>query len=432
MRIAFIVEKFPVLSETFILSQITGLIKRGHQVHIYSHYCNDQKKVHEDVHKFHLLQYTYYSPRFPKDYFRRFIKALGLILIYFPQAPIKILSALNVFKYGKYAASLKLLYSIIPFLKSAPYDIIHAQFGMHGIEGMMYREIGVLQGKLITSFRGYDISWYLKEEGNHVYDQLFVKGDLFFANCHFFRDRVVRLGCDRYKIIVHGSGVDPDQFRFRRRYFTNKVCITTVGRLIEKKGIEYGIRAVKQVLDIYPHVEYKIIGDGYLKEYLQDLIDDLNIASKVKLLGWRNRTEIVDILDRSHIFIAPSVTAANGNQDAPVNTLKEAMLMGLPVIGTYHGGIPELIEDGVSGFLVPTRDSDAIAQKIIYLIEHPEIWEKIGKNGCSYVKATYDIDKLNDQLVEIYRQLIEKELPVSKLISPTLERTAKNIVRIGK
>lgn len=69
-------------------------------------------------------------------------------------------------------------------------------------------------------------------------------------------------------------------------------------------------------------------------------------------------------MDQSHIFIAPCVTSQDGNQDAPVNTLKEAMAMGLPVIATHHGGIPELVEDGVSGYLVPERDSQAIANKL--------------------------------------------------------------------
>ena len=425
MRIAFIVEKFPVLSETFILSQITGLIQRGHKVHIYSHYLNYEEKIHKDIYKWNLIDCVYHPPSFPDNYFLRWIKALGLILIYFPQAPVKILSALNIFKYGKFALSLRLLYFIIPFLNSSPYDVIHAQFGMHGIEGMVYRDIGVLQGKLITSFRGYDISWYLKQHGNHVYNQLFMKGDFFLTNCQFFQDRAIKIGCDRTKIRVHGSGINCDKFRFARRYLENKVCIVTVGRLIEKKGIEYSIRGFKKVLDLhtYSHIdiEYNIIGDGYLKEYLQDLINQLGIDSKVKLLGWRNQTEIIDILDKSHIFIAPSVTAANGNQDAPVNTLKEAMLMGLPVIGTNHGGIPELIEDGISGFLVPTRDSHAIAQKIVYLIEHPEIWETMGKAGCSYVKANYDINKLNDELVEIYHQVIREEFSPMSILTGGVE-----------
>ena len=130
----------------------------------------------------------------------------------------------------------------------------------------------------------------------------------------------------------------------------------------------------------------------------------------VHLKGWRNQKEIISILNETHIFVAPSVTASDGNQDAPVNTLKEAMAMGLPVIGTLHGGIPELVEDNVSGFLVPERDETAIAQKLIYLIEHPEIWQQMGLSGRKKVETHYDTDKLNSELVELYQQISSNNL----------------------
>lgn len=96
----------------------------------------------------------------------------------------------------------------------------------------------------------------------------------------------------------------------------------------------------------------------------------------------------------------------DGNQDAPVNTLKEAMAMGMPVIGTLHGGIPELIEDGVSGFLVPERDVEKLAEKLLWLIEHPLNWVSMGKAGRAYVEKHYDTNQLNDRLVEIYHQIL--------------------------
>lgn len=176
--------------------------------------------------------------------------------------------------------------------------------------------------------------------------------------------------------------------------------------MVEKKGIEYAIRAVAKVLKTYPNLEYNIIGDGELKTHLQQVITELDAAEKIKLLGWKNQQEIIQIIDNTHIFIAPSVTAKDGNQDAPVNTLKEAMAMGLPVIATRHGGISELVQDGVSGLLVPERDADAIADKLAYLLEHPELWEQMGKAGRAYVEKHYDTERLNDELVKIYQQVI--------------------------
>jgi colanic acid/amylovoran biosynthesis glycosyltransferase len=90
------------------------------------------------------------------------------------------------------------------------------------------------------------------------------------------------------------------------------------------------------------------------------------------------------------------------------------MAMGLPVISTAHGGIPELVEDGISGFLVSERDTDAIAAKINYLIEHPALWSEMGRAGRARVEAKYDTNKLNDELVEIYQQQLMQIKGVDK------------------
>lgn len=416
MKIAFIVGYFPLLSETFVVNQIIGLIARGHEVDIYGTEPIRTDKLHPYVENYHLLARTHYQEYLPQNYFWRLLTALKLIMTNFHKAPLVILRSLNIFRYGRAAASLKLLYAAIPLLKSKEYDIIHCQFGTHGITGMRLREIGAIKGKLITSFRGYDISSFVQVHGEHVYNQLFAKGDYFLANCEYFHKKAIELGCDAQKIVVHTSGVDCDRFPFKERHrpHHSQIRIVTTGRLVEKKGIEYGIRAVAKLAKRYPNIEYKIIGDGELKEHFQQLIEKLQITEKVKLLSWKNQPEIIEILDNSDIFMAPSVTASDGNQDAPVNTLKEAMLMGLPVIGTHHGGIPELVKDGISGFLVPERDAEAIADKITYLIEHPEIWLQMGKAGRAHVEAHYDINKLSDELVEIYQQVMFNNLQLQE------------------
>jgi colanic acid/amylovoran biosynthesis glycosyltransferase len=419
MKIAFIVGSFPVLSETFIVNQIIGLIERGHEVDIYgTDNCNlnNNAKVHPDVEKYHLLQFTHNEPGFPENYLWRLIKAVGLIITNIHKSPLVLLRSLNFFKYGRSAISLRLLYLAIRLLESPKYDIIHCQFGTFGLLGMMLRDMNAIKGNLITSFRGYDISLFVQQRGENVYKSLFAQGDFFLTNCEFFKKRAIKLGCDAQKVVVHGSGIDCSRFPYQERNpdAKGKIRIATTGRLIEKKGIEYGIRAVAQVSRIYENIEYNIIGDGELKENLLQLIQSLNLNCKVNLLGWKTQPEIIKILEQTDIFIAPSVTAKDGNQDAPVNTLKEAMLMGLPVIATAHGGIPELVKDGISGFLVPERDAHAIAEKLTYLIEHPEVWSAMGHAGRNYVETNYDINKLNDELVQIYRQVINHDLSHQK------------------
>ncbi|MBD2355062.1 glycosyltransferase [Tolypothrix sp. FACHB-123] len=415
MKIAFIVGKFPLISETFIINQITGVLDRGHEVDIYAYQPSNSSKLNPNVKKYQLLNRTFYQPLLPRNRFLRLLKAIKFIIENIDKKPLVLLRSLNFFKYGKRAASLQLLYSVIPLLKSQPYDIIHCQFGTLAKEGIVWRDLGAIQGKLIASFRGYDISSFVQEYGENIYNELFAKGDFFLANCKFFQKKAIQLGCDADKIVVLGSGIDCNQFKFKFRVPpqpNDKFYILTTARLVGKKGLEYSIRAVAQVAKIYHNIEYNIIGEGLLKADLQQLIQELNIADKIKLVGCKNHPEIIEFLEKSHIFIAPSVTARDGNQDAPVNTLKEAMAMGLPVIGTRHGGIPELVEDGISGFLVPERDVDAIALKLTYLLEHPEIWAKMGQAGRAYVEKHYEINKLNDELVAIYQRVRSNNLQI--------------------
>lgn len=406
LKVAFIVNHFPLLSETFILNQITGLLERGHQVDIYTCTTGDLNKVHPDVEKYCLLERTYYLPEIPQNFLWRSLKAIGLLSINFTKAPGKLLRSLNGFHYGKAATSLRLFYAAIAGVGRGTYDIVHCQFGTLSFWGMLFRTINAPQAKLVVSFRGYDISQFVQEHGACIYDRTFVEADLFLPNCDFFKHRLLKLGCEEKKICIHYSGIDCDRFQYEPRHLepSQKICIATIGRLVEKKGIEYSIRAIAKIAKLYPNLEYNIVGCGALQIELERLIRELELTDIVHLLGKKDRQEIIQILQRSHIFVAPSVTARDGNQDAPVNVLKEAMAIGLPVISTYHGGIPELVEDGISGFLVPERDAEAIALKLQYLIAHPETWNIIGAAGRKRVEECFDMQKLNDELVDIYQK----------------------------
>jgi colanic acid/amylovoran biosynthesis glycosyltransferase len=424
MKVAFFVAHFPVLSEPFILNQIVGTIERGHDVDIYSldGRPQDTSKVHPLVEKYQLISRTIYAPTRPDNKLWRWGKGLSLLMLNFYKNPAVCRQLLNTSRYVSQAQSLKMLYRALPFLEKKSYDIIHCQFSTLGVFGVWFRQLGLIEGKLISTFRGSDISKFLPKWGEKVYQELFQETDYFLANCEFFKNKAVALGCESDKIHVHGSGIDCGKFFFQERYFPNDgiIRIATTGRLVEKKGIEYVIKAIAQLAKYHPHLEYNIIGDGELKEYFQNLIADLNLNHIVKLLGWKQQKEIVEILDKCHIFVAPSVTGKDGNQDAPVNTLKEAMAMGLPVITTRHGGIPELVADGVSGFLVPERDADAIATKLTYLITNPQLWSTMGRAGRARVEEQYDMNKLNDELVAIYQQILNNPSPTPKLVETRL------------
>lgn len=407
MRIAFLVNQFPALSETFILNQITGLIDRGHEVDIYSDYIGKTTKIHSEVQNYNLLEHTFYG-QIPANRFVRVFKALGLIGTKGWKNPVVFLRSLNILKYGQRAKTLQLLYSSSRFVGKQPYDIIHCQLGFLGYEGLLFREVASLKGKLVVSFRGSDFMLYLNMFGQHYFDKLFEQADLLLPVCASMKRQMIELGCNEDKIVVHRSGLELEKFVFniRRKLPDNPVRIVTVARLVESKGVEYAIRAVANVVNFHPKLEYSIVGDGPLMESLQQLTEELGVNNIVKLVGWKKREEVIEILNLAHLMIVPSVTAKNGAIEGIPNVLKEAMAIGLPVITTEHSGIPELVQDGVSGFLVPERDVDSLAEKLGYLIEHPELWPEMGHAGRTFVEKNYDLEQLNDRLVEIYQECL--------------------------
>lgn len=408
MKIAYIVSQFPSATETFIQSQIVGMMDAGLEVNIFAGKARDDLEIPDDLKRYHLRERTMYQAM-PKNVIIRFGKGLHLIFKYISKHPGPILKALNVFRYGRIAASLSLLYRIIPFLGKGPYDIIHCQFGTHGLEGLCVKQVLAETAKLVTSFRGFDASYSVHKRPD-LYKELFMEGDLFLPVSQSLKDRIVQLGCDDSKIVVLPSGIDFQKLG----YSPKKVChgepiqVITVGRLIEKKGIAYAIQSIDKIVKSGKFINYSVIGDGELRGDLERLIEERDLKEHVHLLGWKTHDEVIRLLESAHILIAPSVTTKDGDQEGIPNAIKEAMAMGLPVIGTQHGGIPELVEDGVSGFLVLERDVDAIADRLSYLIDHSEKWADMGRAGRARVETYYDIKALNDRLVVLYGQICGK------------------------
>ena len=415
MRIAFIVSHFPRLSETFILNQVTGLIDRGHHVDIFSEYDGDWEHVHPDVTRYQLHRHTYPLQSVPRNYLGRSLKGLWLLLSRWPKAPRLLARSLNVKQHGLYAGGLWLLYAAASLIDSdcPQYDIIHCQFGTQGYRGWFLQCLMQPQPKLVVMFRGHDISSYVQQQGEQVYKDLWQAADACLTNCEFFRQRVIQLGCPPAKIAVHYSGLDVTKFTYKARQLVSNesIQLITTGRLVEKKGIEYVIRALVPLVPRYPHIRYSIIGDGPLRPSLESLIRDLQLESVVHLVGWQDEHELIASLEQAHLFIAPSVTAQDGNQDAPINVLKEAMAMGLPVISTVHGGIPELVQEGIAGYLVPERDVAALAASLDRLLQQHHRWPTMGQAGRAYVEEHFNIQTLNNQLVSRYQDLLHTEVP---------------------
>lgn len=402
MRIAVVVGRFPVLSETFVLNQIVGLIERGHDVDILACAADATGASHPDVQRFELLKRTRYL--FSGGSIPQRLSRAWQLISSIPRCPLMLPRALNVLKYGTEAARLKLLGAAATMVRLGDYDVFHCHFGPNGQRIAMLREVCSLSGRLLTTFHGYDVTMIPQERGPDVYRHLFSVGDFYTANTPYTAQRAISLGCPEERMVTIPMGVNLSRFRFKERRLSagESVRVVTIARLVEKKGLEYAIRAVHKVTRPDRPILYRIIGDGPLRRHLENLIGALNIGHAVQLVGWKTQEDVAALCSDAHLFMLPSVTAADGDTEGQALVLQEAQAMGLPILSTLHNGIPDGVLDGQSGFLVPERDEEALADRLSYLVEHPNLWSAMGHAGRTFVEDRYDIEKLNDRLVTIF------------------------------
>lgn len=290
------------------------------------------------------------------------------------------------------------------------FDVIHCHFGMNGQRAVAAREAGAVSGAVVTTFHGFDVNVDRWSKG---YGHLFRAGDLFTANTQFTADRATELGCppDRIEILPMSVRTAECQFRERRRSPGEPLRVLSVARLVEKKGLEYGIRAIGHVARAGIDVEYTVVGDGPLRNHLRDVAAQLGIAERVHFLGWRTQEELAGIYDTAHLFMLPSVTAANGDREGQGLVLQEAQAQGLPVISTLHNGIPEGVLDGVSAVLVRERDATALGGALQALALDPDRWIEMGRAGRRFVEERYDPTTLTNRLMEVYRRALNEYRP---------------------
>lgn len=429
MRIAFFLGRFPVISETFILRQITSLIDDGHEVDMYAEVRPATgEPVHEDVQRYKLWARTLYfdlpssavmempiwpltaetwlpGSSTPVRNFRIAAAGIPSIVRSFVASPRLTIKALTPSEYGYQAASLSTVYRIAKLSRCLrSYDVLHAHFGPVGNTFRFAREL--FQAPLVVSFHGYDFTSWPRQHGRTCYDRLWPTADLITVNSEFARQSVHELGCPCEKIKKLPVGLNPDEFPFRERrlQFGDCVRLLTVARLVEQKGHRYALEALAKVRDSYPAIEYTIVGEGPTRSSLMARIEELGLSRNVVLVGARTQAQVRQLMADSHIFVLPAATPESGDTEGQGLVLQEAQACGLPVIATRHGAIPEGILDGLSGFLVPQRDVQALATAIIQLIHRHEHWGDMGRCGHDFATTHYDQRKLNCELQRLYLQ----------------------------
>ena len=410
MKIAMVVPQFPCFGETFILSQVTGLIDLGQEVDIIAVNPSGETTIHEDVFRYKLLERTKYlhlTEQYGKTLGARFRNGCRAFGENFGRSPGATLASLNFLRYGRQALRLAYLFRLKPFLETK-YDVVHCHFGPNAKSFLFLKDIQDV--KLVATFHGYDFSRVIREQGPGFYRDLFERADLITINSQYGKGKLLAAGAREDKLVQLRMSVPTERFPFRERTAKpgETVRILTVARLFDKKGYDYSVRAVATAARTHPHLEYWIVGDpnGPAAPRIRDLIRELGMEDKIRVLGTKTREELIEIIQQCHLFILASVTAPDGDEEGQGLVLQEAQASGMPVVATRHNGFPESLIDGTTGFLVPERDADALAERILHLIEHAAEWPRMGRAGREFVEAHFDTAKLNRQLLDLYQGIV--------------------------
>jgi colanic acid/amylovoran biosynthesis glycosyltransferase len=410
LKVLVVVRTFPVITHSFIFNQITGLIDLGHDVSIFAMHVDEQKTEHSEIEKYKLRNrlYTLDNWGFNKWEKLGYVVKGGISLLI--RKPMVVFRMMKQHIVGRCPLSLRSFCQInsVADLPEKDFDIIHAQLGPLGNDMMMLIELGVLKGKLITQFRGYDASQLIRSRGDHYYDLLFAHGDMFLPVCDYIKDKIITLGAPKDKTFVLYSGVITEKFVYKKRDFgkSGSLLIGSVGRLTAKKGYEYVIKALSILKAEGFDFTYEIVGDGELRDDIMSLINHYGLDRNIILLGSKNHDYIVGFLHKIDIFISHNVTADSGDQEGIPNSLKEAMLSGVPVFSTFHGGIPELINDENNGFLTEEKNIQQLVSKLKEFAFPLQDLGGITRNAREVVESMFDNTKLSRELVSRYYSLI--------------------------
>ena len=292
--------------------------------------------------------------------------------------------------------------------------LVHAHFGVDGVRALPLAR--ALRVPLLVTYHGYDAT--VKDEyarrsfyGHRDYlrrrEALKRQARLFLAVSRFVKGRLVEgQGFPPEKIVVHYIGVDTSAFR-PDPAVPREPAVLFVGRLVEKKGCEYLIRAMSRVQATMPEAELVVIGDGPLRPALERLAGET--LRRYRFLGTQPQESVRAWLNRARVFSLPSVTAESGDSEGLPTTVIEAQASGLPVVSTIHAGIPEAVAHGETGFLVPERDWEGLASSILLLLRKDALCHRFAVAGKGRVRALFDLQKQTALLEEIYEDVLSEK-----------------------
>ena len=292
--------------------------------------------------------------------------------------------------------------------------VLHSHFGFIG-----WRDLGVsrdLNMAHVVTFYGVDVLFYPTMDPRWFdrYREMFAQIDMVLCEGPFMGQSIIALGCPPPKMRVHHLGIDLSLIPFQPRTWQpgETLRVLMSGSFREKKGFPYALEALARLRKTVP-LEITLIGDQHgeprtirEKEKILDAIERGGLADCTRMPGYQPYRLVMEEARRHHVFLSPSVTAADGDTEggAPVSLI-EMSASGMMIVSTTHCDIPGVILDGKTGLLAPERDVDALVDHLYWIVSHPERWLDMQRAGRAHMEAEFDARRQGERLAAIYREL---------------------------
>ena len=391
-RVAYLVKMYPRFSETFILSELLELERQGVELHVFALKRPDDGIAHADVARLR-APVTYLPQSLPGLLWaqRRALR----------RTPLRVLSQLiAAVRKGRLASAKHVLQAgaIAPRLVGGGYEHLHAHFAsgatsvaLHAsrLTGIPYSFTAHAKDIFLDSVRPNDLARKLARAR-------------FAVTVSDYNVRRLQEFANGTPVVRIYNGLELTCFAPKRGPRERPPLVLAVGRLIEKKGFDDLVRACSLLATAGVDFRCDIVGKGSLEHDLRALVKQLGLTGRVRLVGPLPREQLVDLYPRGAVLAAPCVVGGDGNRDGLPTVLIEAMAMGVPVVATPVTGIPELVEDGVTGLLVPERDPSALARAIERLLGNEYLARRLAAAARRRIEESFDLQQNVAQLRRLF------------------------------
>lgn len=401
--IAYVLRRFPVLSETFVTHEILELRRAGVRVLVLSLLKSQDKIVTQDVLEV-CQQDVYYAPFLSIPILAR---QVGAMMYY----PLRYLRTLATTVFEKKPAVLDLAKALAVFPKSVHFGRLCRQAGVSHIHAH-WPGLATLGAEVVSTICGVPFSFTVHTIGDIEYVGLYEQSKharTIRAISHYHR--LLMTGrfpefADKVEMIRVMSTWSDERVQRQDIRLSYRRCgqVLAIGRLIEKKGFRYLIEAVRILRARGVRIQCQIVGDGPLRDMLADMIQSYDLEEMFQLVGAVPHERVFVYLSECDVLVVPSVRVDDkeGMEDGLPLVILEAMTVGKPVVTTDAGAICETVQDGVTGLLVPQGDSERLADAIEHLLANPRLCHEIGMQAKGFINEEFDSLQTVRALMEVF------------------------------